>query len=140
MDIDSVSILTFIPLNQNILCCMNIYLHWLISKFRQILNRHKLFKLIRTISYFSKSYIKIMIIIIIKANVGYGVMEMKQLITNAAKYCKKNTRGGKGIYWELCTRLKWYMHKPESVLENEMCKILTCQKQLMLRFPKAYLW
>ena len=34
------------------------------------------------------------------------------------------------IYWELCKKLKydhstkWYMHKPESVLENETHKIL----------------
>ena len=36
----------------------------------------------------------------------------------------------KVIHWELCKKLKfdyttkWYMHKPESVLENEMHKIL----------------
>ena len=32
---------------------------------------------------------------------------------------------GKGIHWELCKRLKfdhttkWFMHQPESILENE---------------------
>ena len=37
---------------------------------------------------------------------------------------------GKAIHWELCNRLKfdhadkWYMHKQESALENEMHKIL----------------
>ena len=37
---------------------------------------------------------------------------------------------GKVIHWELCKKLnfdhttKWYMHKPESVLENETHKIL----------------
>ena len=37
---------------------------------------------------------------------------------------------GKEIHWELCKKLKfirtikWYMHKAESVLENEMHKIL----------------
>ena len=37
---------------------------------------------------------------------------------------------GKVIHWELCKKLKfdhtskWYMHKPESVQENEMHKIL----------------
>ena len=37
---------------------------------------------------------------------------------------------GKVIYWELCKKLKfdhttnWYMHKPESILENETHKIL----------------
>ena len=37
---------------------------------------------------------------------------------------------GKANYKELCKRLKidhatkWYMHKPESVQENETCKIL----------------
>ena len=36
----------------------------------------------------------------------------------------------KVIHWELCKRLrldhvdKWYMYKPESILENEMDKIL----------------
>ena len=37
---------------------------------------------------------------------------------------------GKVIHWELCKKFKfnhtnkWYMHKPESVLENEMHKLL----------------
>ena len=37
---------------------------------------------------------------------------------------------GKVIWWELCKKLKfdhttkWYTHKPETVLENEMHKIL----------------
>ena len=37
---------------------------------------------------------------------------------------------GKVIHWELCKRLefdpptKWYMHKPESVQENETHRIL----------------
>ena len=36
---------------------------------------------------------------------------------------------GKVIYWQLCNRLnfdhttKWYMHKPDSVLKNEMHRI-----------------
>ena len=38
--------------------------------------------------------------------------------------------GGNMIQWELCKRskfyhtIKWYMHKPESVRENEMHKVL----------------
>ena len=37
---------------------------------------------------------------------------------------------GKVIHWELCKKFKfdlmnkWYMHKPESVPENELLKIL----------------
>ena len=37
---------------------------------------------------------------------------------------------GKVIHWELCKKFKfdhtnkWYMHNPESVVENEMHKIL----------------
>ena len=37
---------------------------------------------------------------------------------------------GKVIHWELCKKLKfyftinWYMHKPESILENETHKII----------------
>ena len=37
---------------------------------------------------------------------------------------------GKVIHWELCKELKfdhtnkWYKHKPESILENEMHKLL----------------
>ena len=49
---------------------------------------------------------------------------------NAANWYKKvfkskHELAGKVIHWELCKRLKfghaneWYMHKPESVLENE---------------------
>ena len=36
---------------------------------------------------------------------------------------------GKEVYWELCKKLKfdhtnkWYMHHPESILENETLKI-----------------
>ena len=43
---------------------------------------------------------------------------------------------GMRIHWELCKRLKfdhttkWYMYKPESVLENEMNKILWDFKML----------
>ena len=38
--------------------------------------------------------------------------------------------GGKGINWELCKKLKldrtikWYIHKPESVRENDTHEIL----------------
>ena len=48
----------------------------------------------------------------------------------AQKYMTKHNWVGKMIHWELCKRLKfdhtikWYMHKPESLLENEMHKIL----------------
>ena len=49
----------------------------------------------------------------------------------AQKECKtKHDWVGKVIHWELCKKLnfhhatKWYMHKPESVLENETHKIL----------------
>ena len=47
---------------------------------------------------------------------------------NAVNWHKGNTRVDI-IGWELCERLKcdhadkWYMHKPESVLENESHKI-----------------
>ena len=31
---------------------------------------------------------------------------------------------GKAIHWELSKNFKWYMHKPEIVLENDIHKIL----------------
>ena len=46
------------------------------------------------------------------------------------EYKTRNDGEGKTIHWELCKRLKfdhtnkWYLHKPESVLENETHKIL----------------
>ena len=46
------------------------------------------------------------------------------------KYKSEHDRVGKVIKWKLCKRLKfdhitkWYMHKPESVLENKVHKIL----------------
>ena len=48
------------------------------------------------------------------------------------KECKNwHDMVGKLIYWELCKKLKfdhtnkWYMHNPESVLENETHKLLS---------------
>ena len=47
---------------------------------------------------------------------------------------------GKVIYWKLCKRLKFdhadklYMHKRESVLENEMHKIL-CDFEIQMDHP-----
>ena len=46
------------------------------------------------------------------------------------EYKTRNNWVGKVIHWELCKKLKfdhankWYMHNPESVLENEMHKLL----------------
>ena len=45
-------------------------------------------------------------------------------------YKTRHNYVGKVIHWELSKKLKfddtnkWYMHKPESVLENEMHKVL----------------
>ena len=49
---------------------------------------------------------------------------------SAKEYKSGHDWVGKVIHWELCKKLnfdhstKWYMHKPESVLENETHKIL----------------
>ena len=56
-------------------------------------------------------------------------------ISNSSKLAQKEYKNRhnevrKTIHWKLCKRLKfdhtakWYMHKPESVLENEIHKIL----------------
>ena len=58
---------------------------------------------------------------------------MQQIIKKKKKKKKEyRTRNwlGKVIHWKLCKKFKfdhmnkWYMHNPESVLENEMHKIL----------------
>ena len=49
---------------------------------------------------------------------------------NNKEYKTRHNWVGKVIHWELCKKLnvdhttKWYMHKQESILENEMHKIL----------------
>ena len=56
----------------------------------------------------------------------------KAMIETFAKYYIPNKHDwvGKVIHWELCKKKKfdhtskWYIHKPESVLENEIYKIL----------------
>ena len=51
-------------------------------------------------------------------------------LTNTRKYKIRHDWVGKVIHWELCKKFKFvhmnnmYMHKPESVLENETLKIL----------------
>ena len=53
---------------------------------------------------------------------------MKQI--SAKKNTIRHDWVGKVIYWKLCNKFKfdhntkWYIHKPESVLENETHKIL----------------
>ena len=50
---------------------------------------------------------------------------------NTAEYKTRHDWVGKVIHWELYKKLKfdhtntWYMHNPESVLENEMHKLLS---------------
>ena len=56
------------------------------------------------------------------------------LISECSKFVQKEYKGydwvGNVIYWELSKKMKfdhstkWYMHKPESVLENETHQIL----------------
>ena len=51
---------------------------------------------------------------------------MQQISTERIK--DRNNWKGKMIHWELCKKFefdhtnKWYMHNPESVLENEIRK------------------
>ena len=51
--------------------------------------------------------------------------------TGIKGYKSRHNWVGKASHWELCKRLefhytnKWYIHKPESILENEMPKILS---------------
>ena len=53
----------------------------------------------------------------------YNRLEQKE-------YKTRHTHMGKVIYQELCKKLKfdytnkWYMHNPESILENETHKVL----------------
>ena len=60
---------------------------------------------------------------------------INHIINECSKLAKKEYKTrhdwvGKLIHWELCKKLKfdhtarWYMHKPESVLENETYKTL----------------
>ena len=64
-----------------------------------------------------------------------GTKMINHIISECNKLAQKeyNTRHdwvGKVIHWELCKKLKfdhvnnWYMHNPESVMENEMLKLL----------------
>ena len=59
---------------------------------------------------------------------------INHILSKCSKFAKngyktKHESMGKVIHWELCKKLKfdltnnWYMHNPESVLEN--CNILT---------------
>ena len=65
--------------------------------------------------------------------------ERDETINHIVSECSKQTQKkyktrhdwvGKVIYWELCkilnfdNNIKWYTHKPESVLENEIYRIL----------------
>ena len=64
-------------------------------------------------------------------------METDETVIHISEYSKLEQKEyktrhdwmGKIILWELCKTLKidhtnkWYMHKPESILENEMHKI-----------------
>ena len=67
-------------------------------------------------------------------NVGYAEKEMKQ-VSECSKPAPKEYKSrhdwvGKVIYWGLCKGLKFdyiakcYIHKPESILENEIHKVL----------------
>ena len=69
-------------------------------------------------------------------NVGYlGIETIDDIIFECIKLAQKNYKTrydwtGKVIHWELCKKLKfdhtnkWYMHNPESVLNNETQKLL----------------
>ena len=58
---------------------------------------------------------------------NYIISECFQLAQK--EYNTRQNWAGKVVYWELCKRLKfdhttkWYMHKPESIQENEKHKI-----------------
>ena len=60
--------------------------------------------------------------------VSHIVSKCSKLAQN--EYKTRHDWVGRVIHWELCKRLKfdhsakWYLHKPESVLENEKHKIL----------------
>ena len=60
---------------------------------------------------------------------------INHLISEYSKLAEKEYKTrhdwvGKAIYWELCKKFrfnhtnKWYMHNPESILENETHKVL----------------
>ena len=60
---------------------------------------------------------------------------INQIISECNKLAQKECKTrhdwvGKVIHWELCKKLKfddtnkWYIHKPESILENETYKLL----------------
>ena len=69
---------------------------------------------------------------------GVGYVETNATVNHISKcsqlaqkeYKIRHNSVWKYIHWELCKRLaydqttKWYIHKPESVLENGMHKIL----------------
>ena len=63
-------------------------------------------------------------------SVDYVEKKMKWLISKCSKIARKEYKTrydwmGKGIYWELCQRLKFdHTNKPESDLKNEIHKIL----------------
>ena len=69
------------------------------------------------------------------ASVGYAVANINRIVNERSKLVQKKYKTrhewvGKVIHMELCKKLKvdhttkWYMHKQESVLENETHKIL----------------
>ena len=68
------------------------------------------------------------------ANVGYVVKEKNHIISERGKLAQKEYKTkhnwvGMVIHWELCKKFKfdhtnkWYINKPESVLENETHKL-----------------
>ena len=60
--------------------------------------------------------------------INHIISECSKLVRR--EYKTRHDWVGKVIHWELCKKLKfdhtnkWYMHNPESVLENEMDKFL----------------
>ena len=63
-----------------------------------------------------------------KKIINHIISKYRKLAQNECK--TKHDWVGKVIHWELCKRLnferttKWYMHKPESILDNDIHKIL----------------
>ena len=59
--------------------------------------------------------------------INYKVIEYCKL--SQKQHNTRHDRVGKVIHWEMCKRMKFdhttkYMHKPESILENDTRKIL----------------
>ena len=66
--------------------------------------------------------------VVIDKNINHIISKCSKLAQK--EYKSRHDWVGKVIHWELCKKLKfdhttkWYMHKPESILENEAYKIL----------------